>query len=164
MWLLTTFLHNAGSTVFSADTFGWVCLIAGLIIATVSALIFASSRVAETKFCESCELYMDQWKLKPISFDSTKDMVKHFETGDVREAANVLNGDSEEEGMPALFACSNCGVGYLDVKMNFSAQWMGRADMSGTENLEEMSDSWLVASRALSRKEVVIFKIFIKKD
>lgn len=141
-------LEQAYSLVFKMEGFGLVCLIVGLIVAVVSAVLFALYRVLSAKFCEKCEVYMEHRELPPVTFEGAKDLANLVATSAIADIPGLPRPISEREGTVALFFCPQCGIGYVEATVTYSATWP-----SG-DSSQNMSESWLVASRALSANDV----------
>jgi hypothetical protein len=151
------------STVYTMGTFGWICMIAGCVIAGIAALVHAHNRIHTAKFCEDCELYMDRQELNSMSFDRSKEIVGHLERGDIAESAAVLASSSGSDATPLLFACPTCNSGYVEVTVKFTGKWVV-TKKDGTTSQESLTDSWLAGSRSLRPGEVALLRGNAKKE
>jgi hypothetical protein len=82
---------EALSGVFGAGDFGIVCLVIGAIVAAVAAAVYANKKVKTAKFCETCELFMEAAKPRPVSYAGVKQAAASLGAGKVEEAAASLS-------------------------------------------------------------------------
>ncbi len=144
---------------------GWALV--GYIITVVSAITFTRNKVFAAKFCENCELYMSPWQLNPTTFKESQQIIDHLKVGNTDKAAIIFrdhHSHDMDEGTATIFTCPKCGLGYLDLVIQFSAKWPGSKSSDGTQNYEEISESWLIGSYSLNPNDTELFKSSVRKS
>jgi hypothetical protein len=146
---------EALTAVFGPGEFAVLCLIVGAAGAALTAGIHARKAVRKTKFCETCEVYVDTIPPRPISFAGATEALKTVAAGDTAAAAAALTAVAaeEQEGSLNLYRCPRCGAGYAELQVSFSAKWPKKG--KPTES-EAMSESWQVCSKACSLAEMTV--------
>jgi hypothetical protein len=131
--------------------------IAGATVAVTVASIQASKMVRAKKFCETCELFMEEVELPEVGLGGLRILTAAATAGEV-EAVSYLFDDPPpgKEGKALLFHCPLCGEGYLETHAQFHASWT--KDDGKTETKET---SWMTGSTVLGENEVEMLRRFI---
>jgi hypothetical protein len=133
--------------------------IAGASLAVALAASQASKMVQAKKFCESCELFMEESALPEVGLGGLRILTTAVQAGEM-EAVSCLFDEPPAgiEGKAVLFHCPLCSEGFLEVHAHFHASWP--KDEKSNESKEE---SWMTASEMLSEKEVELLRPFAGK-
>ncbi len=135
---------------------GWVVLgvaAAGALVAAVLAAGMAAAQVSEEKFCEDCQEYMTKAELPPLDLGPTRALALALEEKDLSAALSLLQFSTPGVGAPELYACPECGKGYVEVRVKYRATWPG-----GKSGKEEKTESWLAASLPVEANEAEWFR------
>ena len=141
-WLIAT-MSTPEVRDFVRGGWGITAAIAAALLTSAVATWTAIDKVNQQKFCEDCEKYIKEQDLKQLSYEGTVRTVKALWAGNIREAVNLMKEAGGDSGVPKLYMCSQCRVGYLDLTTNFEASWETGDQKKPTD---EKSESWLVAS------------------
>jgi hypothetical protein len=128
----------------------WVVLgvaAVGALVAAVLAVGTAVWRVSEEKFCEDCQEYMNESDLPALDLGPTRALVRALEEKDLPAALSLLRFTTPGVGAPRLYACPQCGKGYVEVQVKYKATWADR------DEKKEKTESWLAASLPLEASE-----------
>lgn len=118
----------------------------GLLI--VSALAMASIRFEGDRFCEKCNRFMESYFLSSLSFKGLKRVAQTLQDQEIVQIEKIFS-DASLKGTccrPSLYACENCGRGFLDLWATFSGKWEDPKNKNKTKELEE---EWVLGSMAL---------------
>ncbi len=133
----------------------WVVLAvagAGALGAAIGAAGWASWWVSEEKFCEECQEYMAKTDLPPLDLGPARALARALEERDLPAALSLLQFPTPGVGAPELYACPQCGKGYVEVRVKYKATWTGK------EGTEEKTESWLAASLPVEAGEAEWFR------
>jgi hypothetical protein len=143
IWMLFRYVPDSEVHNFITGPWGILCTIVAGLVACVTAAATGYRLVEEQRFCEKCKCYLTSKELKPLSYFGTLLAVKAIKSENLSEVQHVIAQNSGERGLPMLYACPQCGSGYLDLSVKFNATWR----TGNTENpTKKKSESWLVAS------------------
>jgi hypothetical protein len=134
----------------------WVVLgvaAAGALVAAVLAAGTAAWWVSEEKFCEDCQEYMTRTELPPLDLGPTRALARALEEKDLPAALSLLQFSTPGVGAPELYACPQCGKGYVEVRVKYQATWPGDEGKK-----EEKAEPWLAASLPLEASEAEWFR------
>lgn len=137
---------------FNCDIVCQIITILGLLIAIGMACFVANEAVCSAKFCETCEHFMEEEKLKVLTLGGLRAMAKALAEKKSAIAASLLFAPTGGDGEIKLFVCPHCFRGYAELKINFRGHWR-EGEKAGT-----IEESWLVASVELARDEVEKFR------
>jgi hypothetical protein len=131
--------------------------IAGAALAVFVASVQASRMVRSKKFCETCELFMEESELPEVGLGGLHILTAAASAGEV-EAVSYLFDDPPpgKEGKAVLFHCPICGEGFLETHAQFHASWTKEDGKTETK-----VTSWMTASVPLGEKEVELLRAFI---
>jgi hypothetical protein len=124
----------------------------GALVAAVLAAGTAAWRVGEEKFCEDCQEYMTESALPVLDLGPTRALARALEEKDLTAALSLLQFSTPGVGAPALYACPECGKGYVELRVKYKATW------PGDDKNEEKAESWLAASLPLEASEAELFR------
>jgi hypothetical protein len=129
--------------------------IAGAIVAVCIAGSRASDIVKAKKFCENCELFMEESTLPEVGLGGLRILTAALNAGEVEAAAYLLDDPpAGQEGKAVLFSCPMCGEAFLEVHAQFHATWT-KEDKTTDSN----EQSWMTASVPLRDKESELFRL-----
>jgi hypothetical protein len=134
----------------------WVVLAvagAGALGAAIGAAGWAASWVSEEKFCEECQEYLTKSELPPLDLGPARALARALEEKDLPAALSLLQFSTPGVGAPELYACPQCGKGYVEVRVKYKATWPGKEG-----NTEEKTESWLAASLPVEASEAEWFR------
>jgi hypothetical protein len=127
-------------------------LVLGLIIAGATAAAVALAVVESSKFCETCDEYMSEWRSCPLSFETARAVADRVKAGKIGDIPSLLAPAEEYEALPNLHRCETCGNGFLETSVAFSAVWPNGKSTQTTKS------EWLAVSVALNAEEVGLLK------
>jgi hypothetical protein len=133
----------------------WAVLAAqvlGSLLAVCVAGYTGRDMVRSSKFCEECEEFMTEKPLPEVGLGRLAALTLALKERDLDAVSDLLHAPSGKDGKPALFRCTRCGRGYVEVTAQFKATWT-----KGDEN-EEKEESWLTASVELDEQEMERFR------
>jgi hypothetical protein len=125
----------------------------GALVAAVLAVGTAVWRVSEEKFCEDCQEYMTESALPVLDLGPARALARALEEKDLTAALSLLQFSTPGVGAPQLYACPECGRGYVELRVKYKATWPGDEGKKG-----EKTESWLAASLPLEASEAELFR------
>jgi hypothetical protein len=125
----------------------------GALVAAALAAGTAAWWVSEEKFCEDCQEYMTRAELPPLDLGPTRALALALEEKDLPAALSLLQFATPGVGAPELYACPQCGKGYVEVRVKYRATWPGDKGEK-----EEKAESWLAASLPVEADEAEWFR------
>lgn len=115
---------------------------AGALVAAICAVKRALEVFSERKFCEQCQLYMDDVPMEEKTLDIAKEIVEALRSGNLRSvSASIKRGDSGQGATVKLAKCPECGKGYIDLTVKHE----GRSWLAGSTALKADETSRLAA-------------------
>jgi hypothetical protein len=143
---------------------GWVdwAVLAAQILGSLLALFVAGytgrDMVRASKFCEECEVFMQEKALPEVRLGRLRALTRALGERDLEAVGDLLDGPAGQDGKPALFRCPRCGQGYAEITAQFKATW------KKDDGSDESSESWLTASVELEEQEMDRFRSHFAGD
>lgn len=130
---------------------GAVIFFVGLFAAGAGAWYGASDTVNAQKFCEPCDVYMEEKLLLGLNFRSAQNAFTCIQQGRFDEAAQSFHAQSGIDFEPALHRCPQCGAGYLDAQLWVRTSYVERGKPKDEES------HWRAFSTALAPQALLPF-------
>lgn len=124
-------------------------------LAVVLAAVLVMEAVQGAKFCESCQLYMDEMQLPKLDEDGASGVIGLLRERQYPEAATLCTDSPGDVCTPHLYICPFCGGGFIDYKLQYQASYKKGGDDDGSGEIDE---TWIIASRQLEAEEVNDFR------
>jgi hypothetical protein len=134
------------------DTVYLAVVLLGAPVGMILGGLYAHHAVSKEKFCENCEVYLQQEPLPSLQLGGTLALAKALADKNIPVAIDLFAAPPGELGQAVLFSCPSCGKGYLELNTHFQATW------TEGDHAKESTATWLVASTELSDSEVNRFK------
>lgn len=126
---------------------------AGALVASALAAGTAAWRVGAEKFCEDCQEYMTRSELPPLDLGPARALARALEERDLPAALSLLQFSMSGVGALELYACPQCGKGYVELRVKYRATWL-----KDKGEKEEKAESWLAASLPVEADEAEWFR------
>lgn len=117
VWAFIMMIGSPNAEVDAVLKGGWgVAGLAILVLATGTvAFISSREKASGQKFCEQCSKYMRKIKLPRVSYKGIRKAAAALEAGNIRDAAVALSSLRGDKGLPVVYTCPICGVGFLEI-------------------------------------------------
>jgi hypothetical protein len=145
----------------SLDTPYLITIIVGGLLGVLVAGFVAREMVAQAKFCEECEQFMDESEVKSLGLGGLKAMTLAVSSGNAAAAIQLMEVADGNAAKVALFSCPQCSKGYVEVTAHFKCTWKDKED---SNKEKELTESWLTASMAIAEDHVKEFRSRAKAD
>lgn len=130
---------------------GAVVFVIGLFASGAGAWFGASDTVAEQKFCEPCDVYMEEKLLLGMSFNAAQSAFTCVREARFDEAAQSFHTQSGIDLAPALHRCPKCGGGFLETQLWVRTAYLERGKP------EKDGAHWRAFSTALAPQALLPF-------
>lgn len=124
------------------------CFLFGVVIAAATAAFVTRRFVHGMSTCQVCHVPLDRWRGRSMPPQILRDLLEALRLGQFADAAQLLRVGEGGMATPVYHTCPKCGVGFIDIEVEFSGQWPGDSGRA-----ETLAERWLCHSREYEAKD-----------